>query len=647
MPQIKRKIIFQLREVAKQNNVSYQFVKIQFDNGYNFELEHKKQFEDLNIKGSKLVEQISLVVLAHLRESVYYYVELEKMEKKLKKAKKMAKGSEIESTNIFYHASDEKFNIFDKSEIKEVGFHFFKDIEFAKAYARNNDKSYIYKVSIEHDPKNLVKLPFLKNYKPEILIGALTKNLEDRFNFDVYPLIAELGKKQGVVNVDGAYYDARVDYIWDAKKQKAVSTTGYIFWDTSKIKRLGNPEFYPKQIRLKDMEKFEQGAEIQKTTDGKKGGEFGGKSHAEGGVKAVVVDDGRPVEVEAKEVIINKKSAQDPSKRHTLDGKPMSNKEILNVINTQDGNGVPIMESGGEIPERYKNMGFSKVGEKMDSAIEGKKWMGLAKKGDEYKVVHGGYKGMEDYSQHKDEERRDNFWQRMGGRDSEKANDPFSPLYWHKKFGTWEEGGELPIRMWDSKEEGKGVYKMPNGNFVEMDDSDIETFKNGATIKYKGLLADTGELINNENLKLNYEKRGDLYYFTVYEPLDEFVEGYNRKKFSAKDDVAQMDYNQFVNYLYGEGYIDDVDRYKGGGGVESLSNDELKNLIDKKVENARYLSGNKKGAWGISTMADHKRLNEISNLREILKNRLKKEEDKQPLKIDVKPFDEWYSLIRF
>jgi hypothetical protein len=30
----------------------------------------------------------------------------------------------------------------------------------------------------------------------------------------------------------------------------------------------------------------------------------------------------------------------------------------------------------------------------------------------------------------------------MGGRNSAKATDPFSPLYWHKRFRTWAEGGE-------------------------------------------------------------------------------------------------------------------------------------------------------------------------------------------------------------
>jgi hypothetical protein len=94
------------------------------------------------------------------------------------------------------------------------------------------------------------------------------------------------------------------------------------------------------------------------------------------------------------------------------------------------------MAAGG-IPQRYKNMGFTKTGVKKQSTRPGKKWMVLAKKGSKYKVVHGGAKGMSDYTKHKNENRRDRFWDRMGGKDSSKATDPFSPLYWHKKFKTW------------------------------------------------------------------------------------------------------------------------------------------------------------------------------------------------------------------
>ncbi len=97
---------------------------------------------------------------------------------------------------------------------------------------------------------------------------------------------------------------------------------------------------------------------------------------------------------------------------------------------------MPEMKEGG-IPERYKSKGFARVGAKKNSTRPGKKWMVLARKGEQYKVVHGGDSNMKDYTQHGSGERRKRFWSRMGGRDSAKANDPFSPLHWHKKFGTW------------------------------------------------------------------------------------------------------------------------------------------------------------------------------------------------------------------
>jgi hypothetical protein len=110
----------------------------------------------------------------------------------------------------------------------------------------------------------------------------------------------------------------------------------------------------------------------------------------------------------------------------------------------EEPQGLPMqqMKEGG-IPTRYKNMGFSKVGAKKESTRPGKKWMVLAKKGSDYKVVHGGYDGMKDFSQHGSEKRKDRFWDRMGGKNSAKAKDPFSPLYWHKRFGTWQDGGEI------------------------------------------------------------------------------------------------------------------------------------------------------------------------------------------------------------
>jgi transcriptional regulator CtsR len=142
----------------------------------------------------------------------------------------------------------------------------------------------------------------------------------------------------------------------------------------------------------------------------------------------------------------------------------------------QEPQETPQMRDGG-IPERYKKMGFGKVGAKKQSTRPGKKWMVLAKKGDQYKVVHGGDDSMKDFSQHGSEDRKENFWNRMGGRDSAKANDPFSPLYWHKKFGTWQEGGE----MMDEQMEGENEGMENESAMLEQIESQVEeALKQGA-----------------------------------------------------------------------------------------------------------------------------------------------------------------------
>lgn len=69
-------------------------------------------------------------------------------------------------------------------------------------------------------------------------------------------------------------------------------------------------------------------SKIIKTSDGKQGGLLQGKSHAKGGIKAVVVDTGQPVELEKDEVIINAQASK-------------LNCEELDRINQSTG-GVPI-----------------------------------------------------------------------------------------------------------------------------------------------------------------------------------------------------------------------------------------------------------------------------------------------------------------
>ena len=82
------------------------------------------------------------------------------------------------------------------------------------------------------------------------------------------------------------------------------------------------------------------------TNDAKKGGYFHGRSHADGGIKAINKDTGQMIEVEGEEVIITKGAVNDETKRE-FEGEMLSNREILSRIN-QSGGGVAF-EDGGEL----------------------------------------------------------------------------------------------------------------------------------------------------------------------------------------------------------------------------------------------------------------------------------------------------------
>lgn len=72
------------------------------------------------------------------------------------------------------------------------------------------------------------------------------------------------------------------------------------------------------------------------------------------------------------------------------------------------------------------------------------KMMVLVKKGDEVKLVKFGLRGMEDYTQHKDKKRKENYLSRSAGINDGDGNptksDPFSANYWARRI------------LWDSKE---------------------------------------------------------------------------------------------------------------------------------------------------------------------------------------------------
>jgi hypothetical protein len=108
-------------------------------------------------------------------------------------------------------------------------------------------------------------------------------------------------------------------------------------------------DIYPTSMNSK-IETFEVGGTIKHskgaTNDGKKGGYFEGRSHADGGIKAFNTSTNTPIEVEGGEVIITKKAVDDDT-LNEFEGEMLTNREILSRIN-QSGGGVAF-ESGGQI----------------------------------------------------------------------------------------------------------------------------------------------------------------------------------------------------------------------------------------------------------------------------------------------------------
>jgi hypothetical protein len=100
-----------------------------------------------------------------------------------------------------------------------------------------------------------------------------------------------------------------------------------------------------------------------------------------------------------------------------------------------------------------------------------------------------------------------------------------------------------------------------------------------------------GELTNKDNFLLKYEKKGGEYEFFVYKPITKEVSGYNQIKHVClnKDCPQKMNYEQFINYLYAELYLDDT-QYAGGGEVKGWMKEALLNLQLVEDDNSLQIS---------------------------------------------------------
>jgi DNA repair protein RadC len=124
--------------------------------------------------------------------------------------------------------------------------------------------------------------------------------------------------------------------------------------------------------------------------------------------------------------------------------------------------------------------------------------------------------------------------------------------------------------------------------------SGVDSYDNGGGV---GEFPPKGELTNKDNFLLKYEKKGGEYEFFVYKPITKEVSGYNQIKHVClnKDCPQKMTYEQFINYLYAELYLDDtqyadggsVNSYDNGGGVDIVKKDRYGN--DVKIGDAIHI----------------------------------------------------------
>lgn len=82
---------------------------------------------------------------------------------------------------------------------------------------------------------------------------------------------------------------------------------------------------------------------------GKAGGVLVGKRHTEGGIQAINLSTGQPLEMEGGEVVITRDAVSDQTKR-PFNGQMLTNRQILSKIN-ESGGGISFAEDGAELPE--------------------------------------------------------------------------------------------------------------------------------------------------------------------------------------------------------------------------------------------------------------------------------------------------------
>ena len=120
-----------------------------------------------------------------------------------------------------------------------------------------------------------------------------------------------------------------------------------------------------------------------------------------------------------------------------------------------------------------------------------------------------------------------------------------------------------------------------------IDDEIMQTYKANKMAHGGGFLPPQGTLVSKDKKsKLDYKKVGDSYEFSVYDGETNPVENYSRTQFRKRNgNNVVMTYQQFINYIYSEGYIDD--KAKGGELAKGIKSEREHSKTAQDLYNRR------------------------------------------------------------
>jgi hypothetical protein len=134
------------------------------------------------------------------------------------------------------------------------------------------------------------------------------------------------------------------------------------------------------------------------------------------------------------------------------------------------------------------------------------------------------------------------------------------------------------------------IVQVVSSNQIKLADGTNTTFDgSNSDIRYKdgGFIPASGTLVTKDKTnKLDYKKVGDNYEVVISDGEPNKFDSHTKIQYKKRKGKSLMNYNQFVDYLYSDGYIND--KMKDGGKVEKGASESYNILMQHLDEYCQY-----------------------------------------------------------